>query len=302
MSSVYSVANMPMVEDFPIPRVRLMPKEMITLDRLPSFELRVKEKGGTEIRSEYFKHAGNFTTSMSETMDLALMERALVKWLEKRYGSEWVPANNINWEMMAKIRIMECLFAGRYKHLNTPEIRISRVQTTYNDIESPQHGPQLKLLLDKNLVFRSTTYYDLDELNKWLERTQNGTLYDPTDLDEPDVSPTLQYMGDLDSIVLHMGGVAGWGSVFGLKQALRFYHRYLWLTDLFDRQTLSDWAAKRIDAMLPGVVEKGLVTNFEFLPEGQYFGGVRPLPGNHSEFKRKKAQEALQVLDKPEGA
>lgn len=235
----------------------LVPREKLSLDRLPDIELRVKHAVTGEIHSEFFKLSLKLTPKEAKTVDLTMAIQELGEWLMRRYGKEYVPqAKYQSWVSMAKFRLLPFLFADRLKHERPAKTLQSMLEA------GPTHiAPQLKLHLGygKNFYIHSTYY-----------------LVPPEEVAEN--RPRFAFEAIYDSTVHYDGAVAGFANVFGTEQTVLVKHRFIDLQANFEYEELCKWVVDRVDTLLPGVVTKGLITDFQWLPKGKYFGGDEPYP------------------------
>lgn len=236
----------------------LVPREEITLSKLPDIELRVKHAETGEIYSEFFKLSLKLTPAEAKTVDLAMAVKDLGDWLKRRYDKEYTPqAKYKSWESMAKYCLLPFLFADRLKHERPPKTLQSMLEA------GPGHtAPQLKLHLNygKNFYIHST-YYSASEEERAVE---NG--------------PEFAFESSYDGSIHYDGAIGGFASVFGTRQVVLVKHRFINLQANFDYEGLCVWAENRVDTLLPGVVTKGLITDFKWLPKGKFFGGDEPRP------------------------
>lgn len=247
---------------FPFGEGVFIPRDQVRLDKLPDFELRVRDVATDEIKSEFFTGRTTVKSEDMRGLDMKEVEALFMQWLKKRYGSDdretillqgkgFLPADYGSWTKMAAGIMTPYFFAERMKHLRTPRSAFSMIETNFHEVGQANAGPRLRLWLAKNLRLDSTYYHE-----QYNPQTSFADVYDSR---------------------LHFGGgVGGWVDVFGVRQIFVVYHRFIQLANAFPREELRVWIEHRINALLPGIVDKGLVTNFEWLPQGKYFGGDTP--------------------------
>jgi hypothetical protein len=241
---------------FPFAEGRLVPREEVQLGNLPDIQLRLKHVETGEIMSEYFTGRPLVKSEDMRGLDLKEVEALYMYWLKNRYGEQYLPADYSSWSKMAGNFMMHFFFEPRFKHLRTARSEFSMIECDYREIgQAPRSGPRLRLKLDKNMKLDSTYYHSGYPLSGPAQEMFESTY---------------------DSQLHYGGAVAGWVTVFGVRQIFCVTHRFIRLVDTFDRIELQDWVENRVNAILPGIVDQGLVTKFEWLPAGKYFGGDQP--------------------------
>ena len=240
----------------PFTKSHLVPREKLSLDRMPDLELRVVHNETGEVRSELLKVTQKLSSTEAKAVDLDQATTTLVEWLKKRYGSEYKPEYERSWEAMVKWKLIPFLFAERMKHLRPPKSFQSMLEA------GPGHeGPQLKLHLNYSRNFYvNSTYYRIPET----ERNGEG--------------PVFLFEAGYDNDIKYSGAVAGFAQVFNLRQPIIARHRFINLQANFDYKELCAWVTNRINTLLPGVVTKGLIWDFQWLGEGKFFRGDEPWP------------------------
>jgi hypothetical protein len=240
----------------PFAKGHLLTREELTLKRMPELELRVKDAQTGEIRSDVFRLTRSLTPPEMRTVDLGIATQELVTWLMKRYGDKYVPTHYKCWEDMVKWVMLPFLFPDRMKHLRPVKSFQSMLEAG-----SLHDAPQLKLHLDgtKNFYVNST-YYRIPET----ERNGEG--------------PQFVFEAGADSDIQFSGAVCGYVNCFGTRQLLIVRHRFVNLQANFEYEEVCKWVEDRINTLLPGVVTKQLIWDFQWLGKGKYFNGDEPWP------------------------
>lgn len=244
--------------EFPFAAAMQIPRTMLKLGDLPDFQLRVKHAETGEIRSEFFRGKATVKEADVRALDMKEVEQLYMLWLKKRFGEEWLPADFSSWSKMAGAVMLPYFFESRMKHLRPDRYRHSMLESNYKSINDNGAGPRLRLILDKNLTMQSTFYH-----GEYFAK--HGGL-DARD----------SFEGTYDSHLQYGGAVGGWLEVFDSRQIFVVQHRFIHLNDVFDYAELKHWVQNRVEALMPGIVLKGLIWNFQWLEQGKYFGGDEP--------------------------
>lgn len=245
---------------FPFARGMLIPREQVKLEKLPDFELRVRDVNTGEIRSEFFKGTSKITDQDMRGLDMTEVEAMYMRWLKDRYGEGYLPADYSSWTKMAAFAMIPYFFGARLKHLRPEQWKESSLVISPMMSGDAGAGPKMRLLLDKNLQLKST-FYHVEYMSKF----------------DPPVNDRMMEAG-YDSEIQHEGALAGRVSIFGSRQIFSLRHRFIKLRPNFDQNELKRYVYARLEAMMPGVISGGLIRDFQWLEAGKYFGGDEPLP------------------------
>lgn len=230
--------------EVPFGHSTIVKSEEFSIENLPDFEIRVRNVRTGEEKSIYFKFDPLLKPQEQKLVAMDQLEETYNKWLELKFKGN-IPVDYEDWGKLAK-KLVEFFFVYR---LSIDKPLVARGSGIYLSRwgYSEEDAPELSVMIAKGLTFRSGAGNHAWIYDRWIEK----------------------------------GAIGGFVNVFGERHVMVIEHAYLNLRRLFSSETIAVYAIKRLNEKLPGIVDKKLVTDFQWLHEGEYFGGAMPAKNPH---------------------